>query len=63
MRPIRYKEEMVNEFLRDGYWTQETFFDFYTKEMQGSMVIERPWLIPNTGSHGQRPSGWPMPSP
>lgn len=31
MRPIRYKEEMVNEFLSKGYWTQETFFDFYER--------------------------------
>ena len=31
MRPIRYKEKMVNEFVNDGYWTQETFFDFYER--------------------------------
>ncbi len=31
MKPIRYTEKMVNEFLKDGYWTQETFFDFYER--------------------------------
>ena len=31
MKPIRYKEEMVNEFLNKGYWTQETFYDFYER--------------------------------
>ncbi len=31
MRPIRYTEKMVDEFVKDGYWTQETFFDFYEK--------------------------------
>ena len=31
MKPIRYKEKMVNEFLDKGYWTRETFYDFYEK--------------------------------
>jgi len=31
LKPIRYTEKMVDEFVRDGYWTQETFFDFYEK--------------------------------
>ncbi len=31
MKPIRYKEKMVEEFLRDGYWTDELFYDFYSR--------------------------------
>lgn len=31
MKPIRYKEDMVNEFLNDGYWTHELFYDFWDK--------------------------------
>lgn len=31
MRPIRYKKEMVDEFVRKGYWTNETFYDFYER--------------------------------
>jgi len=31
LKPIRYKKEMVDEFLRDGYWTQELFYDFYER--------------------------------
>jgi non-ribosomal peptide synthetase component E (peptide arylation enzyme) len=31
VKPIRYKKEMVEEFLKDGYWTQETFYDFYNR--------------------------------
>ncbi len=31
MKPIRYQEAMVNEFLEDGYWTQELFYDFWDK--------------------------------
>ena len=26
MKPIRYTEEMVKEFLDDGFWTKEIFF-------------------------------------
>jgi non-ribosomal peptide synthetase component E (peptide arylation enzyme) len=31
VKPIRYQEQMVNEFLNDGYWTQELFFDFWER--------------------------------
>ena len=31
MKPIRYKQEMVDEFLKDGYWTQELFYDFWER--------------------------------
>ncbi|MFO7666198.1 MAG: AMP-binding protein, partial [Desulfobacterales bacterium] len=31
MKPIRYTKEMVDEFLRDGYWTKELFYDFYER--------------------------------
>ncbi len=31
MKPIRYKEEMVNEFVKDGHWTQELFYDFWDR--------------------------------
>ncbi len=31
MKPIRYKKEMTDEFLKDGYWTRETFYDFWEK--------------------------------
>ena len=31
MKPIRYKKEMVDEFVRNGYWTQETFYDFWDR--------------------------------
>jgi 2,3-dihydroxybenzoate-AMP ligase len=31
VKPIRYTEEMVDEFTRDGYWTDETFYDFYDR--------------------------------
>ncbi|MEW5908840.1 MAG: AMP-binding protein [Thermodesulfobacteriota bacterium] len=31
MKPIRYQKQMVDEFVRDGYWTQETFFDSYER--------------------------------
>lgn len=31
MKPIRYKQGMVDEFLRNGYWTQETFYDFWDR--------------------------------
>ncbi|MBF0549626.1 MAG: AMP-binding protein [Deltaproteobacteria bacterium] len=31
MKPIRYTKEMVDEFLRDGYWTNETFYDFWDR--------------------------------
>jgi len=31
VRPIRYKKEMVEEFVRNGYWTQELFYDFWAR--------------------------------
>lgn len=31
MKPIRYKQEMVDEFVSNGYWTQETFYDFWDR--------------------------------
>jgi len=31
LKPIRYKEDMVNEFLDDGYWTHELFYDFWDR--------------------------------
>lgn len=31
MKPIRYTEKMINEFLKDGYWTQELFYDFWDR--------------------------------
>lgn len=34
MKPIRYKREMVDEFIRDGYWTRETFYDFWDRNAQ-----------------------------
>jgi len=34
LKPIRYKKEMVDEFIRDGYWTRETFYDFWDRNAQ-----------------------------
>lgn len=31
MRPIRYQQEMVDEFVKNGHWTQETFYDFWDR--------------------------------
>lgn len=31
MKPIRYTQAMIDEFKRDGFWTDEIFFDFYVK--------------------------------
>lgn len=31
MKPIRYQEDMINEFVNDGYWTQELFYDFWDR--------------------------------
>ena len=31
MKPIRYKKEMVDEFLDEGYWTRELFYDFWER--------------------------------
>ena len=31
MKPIRYTKQMVDEFVKNGYWTQELFYDFYDR--------------------------------
>jgi len=31
LKPIRYKDKMINEFLAEGYWTQELFYDFWER--------------------------------
>lgn len=31
MKPIRYQQPMVDEFVRESYWTEETFYDFYDR--------------------------------
>jgi non-ribosomal peptide synthetase component E (peptide arylation enzyme) len=31
LKPIRYKEKMINEFVKDGHWTQELFYDFWDR--------------------------------
>jgi non-ribosomal peptide synthetase component E (peptide arylation enzyme) len=31
MKPIRYTQAMIDEFKAAGYWTDETFFDFYQR--------------------------------
>lgn len=31
MKPIRYQKKMVDEFLNEGYWTQELFYDFWDR--------------------------------
>ncbi len=31
MKPIRYTQKMVDEFVAKGYWTQELFFDFWER--------------------------------
>jgi non-ribosomal peptide synthetase component E (peptide arylation enzyme) len=34
MRVIRYTDEMMNEFSLAGYWTEETFFDFWKRNAE-----------------------------
>jgi 2,3-dihydroxybenzoate-AMP ligase len=34
LKPIRYTQEMVDEYTRDGYWTDETFYDFYERNVR-----------------------------
>jgi len=34
VKPIRYTPEMVDEYTRDGYWTDETFYDFYDRNVR-----------------------------
>lgn len=31
MKPIRYTDKIIDEFRREGYWTDETFTDFWLK--------------------------------
>jgi len=31
VKPIRYTQKMVDEFVAKGYWTQELFFDFWQR--------------------------------
>ena len=31
MKVIRYTQPMVDEFVRDGYWTNQNFYDFYER--------------------------------
>lgn len=31
MKTLRYTQAMVDEFIRDGYWTDETFYDSYQR--------------------------------
>jgi non-ribosomal peptide synthetase component E (peptide arylation enzyme) len=31
VKPIRYKKEMVDKFVENGYWTQELFYDFWDR--------------------------------
>lgn len=31
MKTLRYTQAMVDEFVRDGYWTDETFYDSYAR--------------------------------
>jgi 2,3-dihydroxybenzoate---[aryl-carrier protein] ligase len=31
VKPIRYTKDMTDEFLEHGYWTRETFYDFWEK--------------------------------
>jgi non-ribosomal peptide synthetase component E (peptide arylation enzyme) len=31
VKPIRYQKEMVDEFVNEGYWTQELFYDFWDR--------------------------------
>jgi len=31
VKPIRYRKDMIDEFIRDGYWTRETFYDFWDR--------------------------------
>ncbi len=31
MKPIRYGQAMVDEFVQAGYWTNELFYDFYER--------------------------------
>ncbi|MEA2108084.1 MAG: class I adenylate-forming enzyme family protein [Pseudomonadota bacterium] len=43
MRVIRYTDEMIEEFKADGYWTTETFYDFWEKN--ASELADREALV------------------
>jgi len=34
MRVIRYTNEMIDEFSLNGYWTEETFYDFWKRNAE-----------------------------
>ncbi|MBW1659929.1 MAG: AMP-binding protein [Deltaproteobacteria bacterium] len=34
MRVIRYTDEMINEFSMNGFWTDETFYDFWKRNAE-----------------------------
>ena len=62
MKPIRYKQEMVDEFLKDGYWTQELFYDFWERNAREygdrEALVDSKYRLP-----GPRPSIWWTPLP
>ncbi len=34
MRVVRYTDKMINEFVDNGYWTDETFYEFWEKNAE-----------------------------
>lgn len=40
MKVIRYNQPMVDEFVREGYWTDESFYDFYERNARESGTRE-----------------------
>ncbi len=43
MRPIRYTDEMIKEFKKDKYWTDEIFYDFWAKNAK--KLVDREALV------------------
>jgi non-ribosomal peptide synthetase component E (peptide arylation enzyme) len=43
MKPIRYTDEMIAEFKRDGYWTDQIFYDFWA--MNAKELKDREALV------------------
>ncbi len=43
MKVLRYTQAMVDEFVRDGYWTNETFYDYYDRNAR--TIGEREALV------------------
>ena len=43
MKALRYTQAMVDEFVRDGYWTHETFYDYYDRNAR--TIGEREALV------------------